>query len=104
MDKNKDGKLSFEETKSALVDLIINLWTQKENEAEKEASKKIRAEYLTTLKDESKIDAAVRAIFEKYDVDKNGYLDQMELTNYMRAMNMKLGLPPPTNPEIVEVF
>ena len=36
MDENNDGQLSFEEVKSALVDLIINLWTQKENEAEKE--------------------------------------------------------------------
>ncbi len=33
MDGNKDGKLSFEETKSAFVDLIIALWTKKEEEA-----------------------------------------------------------------------
>ena len=59
MDENNDGQLSFEEVKSALVDLIINLWTQKENEAEKEKSKHLRADYLAMLKDEHKINFAV---------------------------------------------
>ena len=75
MDENNDGKLQFEECKSALVDLIINLWTQKENEAEKENSKTIRADYLATLNDEDKINSAVKAIFDKYDIDGNGHLD-----------------------------
>ena len=104
MDENNDGKLQFSEVKEALVNLIINLWTQKENEAVEDRSAKIRADYLTTLKDEEKIDQAIKAIFEKYDKDNNGYLDQSELSNYMRSMNLKLGLPPPTQSEIKDVF
>ena len=33
MDTNQDGKLSFDETKSAFVDLIIALWTKAEEDA-----------------------------------------------------------------------
>jgi Ca2+-binding EF-hand superfamily protein len=98
-DFDKDGKINHEELTSLVNDLLMLIDTimrAEMSEAEQLMNNAMEAG--------EGVDALTKKMFEEIDTNKNGFIDWEELVNYMCALAILVGKPPPTPESLRAVF
>ena len=95
LDLNKDGKLSFEELKPTIIEIIktlYNLEAQQEEQAIQEEDEMISEQQM--MKD----------VFEQIDTDGSGFIEWNELENFMNTFSELMGKEKPGKKQIDQIF
>jgi len=88
LDQNKDGKLSFEELKPTIIEIIKTLHNIEEIKQEEEM-----------LEEESRLEQ-IRQIFMEIDTNNSGFIEWSELKNFMSLFSKMSNMEEPSEKQL----
>jgi len=97
LDTNEDGKISYNEIKGILREIVKIL----NNTFGQEYQVYL---YEQMLMDENKLKGILKTIFEKYDTDNSGLISKNELYEMIKSISVEFDAQAPSEEEILSII